>query len=482
MAHGRHDPLQLYSAVFDSQETKSRFAVPINRGISGYVATSGKIMNIKDVYDDPRFNNAIDIKTGYRTKSMLCVPICGPENQKVIGVTTLINKLEMPYFTVEDEEVFMAFSVFCGLAIHKSLLMSSLKNHRNMLSVTMELMSYHVTSKPEEVHAFQASMERQGVQMQFDDLASPLFDAHDYHLNDALVYIMLQMFKDLGYPQKYEISDQKLLTYALTIRRNYRDNAYHNFTHAVAVSHAIYYLAKTGISRKYLEEIEEFSMLLAAFNHDIDHRGTNNAFQKSAHTALADFYSTSTMERHHFNHAMTILNTPHHNIFERLSPNEYQRCLKTFEHGILATDLALYFKNRKPTEALEGCYNKADSQHRELLRGLIMTCSDLSSMTKRWEGSQHTADQVYSEFFEQGDKERALGLPFSSPLMDRSNTSKIPKMQFEFYGAIVAPAFALLAKLVPEVQPLYDSVLANQSRWKVLMDSNVPYEIHQPSH
>jgi hypothetical protein len=89
-----------------------------------------------------------------------------------------------------------------------------------------------------------------------------------------------------------------------------------------------------------------FSMFLAGLNHDIDHRGTNNQFQKSAQTALANYYSTSTMERHHFNHAVHILRSPGHNMFHSLSNEDYKTCLKALEKAILATDLGLYFANK----------------------------------------------------------------------------------------------------------------------------------------
>ncbi len=44
-------------------------------GIAGHVALTGEIVNIKDVYNDKRFNPELDKKSGYRTRSMLCVPI-----------------------------------------------------------------------------------------------------------------------------------------------------------------------------------------------------------------------------------------------------------------------------------------------------------------------------------------------------------------------------------------------------------------------
>lgn len=72
------------------------FSMPIDdRSISGYVALSANILNIPDVYalDDSvpySFNPAYDSKTGYRTQSMLTIPLQAAMG-KVIGVLQLIN-------------------------------------------------------------------------------------------------------------------------------------------------------------------------------------------------------------------------------------------------------------------------------------------------------------------------------------------------------------------------------------------------------
>ena len=49
--------------------------LPMDRGIAGRVATTGTAMNVADAYQEPLFNQEIDQKTGYRTKSVLSVPI-----------------------------------------------------------------------------------------------------------------------------------------------------------------------------------------------------------------------------------------------------------------------------------------------------------------------------------------------------------------------------------------------------------------------
>ncbi|RNF13831.1 putative cAMP specific phosphodiesterase, partial [Trypanosoma conorhini] len=48
--------------------------IPISAGIAGFVAQSGETVNISDAYADERFNREVDKATGYRTKTILCMP------------------------------------------------------------------------------------------------------------------------------------------------------------------------------------------------------------------------------------------------------------------------------------------------------------------------------------------------------------------------------------------------------------------------
>jgi adenylate cyclase len=66
--------------------------IPISTGIAGYVAQRGEAVNIQDAYEDDRFNRSVDVKTGYRTRTILCIPMRNV-NGKVIGVAQCINKL-----------------------------------------------------------------------------------------------------------------------------------------------------------------------------------------------------------------------------------------------------------------------------------------------------------------------------------------------------------------------------------------------------
>jgi GAF domain-containing protein len=105
--------------------------IPINAGIVGYSATSGKIANIANAYDDPRFSRETDRATGYRTESLLCVPIFN-EHGGLRGVTEMINK-KGGTFTTEDEEMIQMFNIFAGISIENARL------YRASIDLSMQL-------------------------------------------------------------------------------------------------------------------------------------------------------------------------------------------------------------------------------------------------------------------------------------------------------------------------------------------------------
>jgi len=79
---------ELYSTV---NSTGKEISIPITSGIAGNVATTGEPLIIGDAYADERFNKSHDMKTGFRTHNILCVPL-KLKKGTVIGVVQLINK------------------------------------------------------------------------------------------------------------------------------------------------------------------------------------------------------------------------------------------------------------------------------------------------------------------------------------------------------------------------------------------------------
>jgi GAF domain-containing protein len=61
-----------------------------NSGIAGSVATTGRTVNIPDAYNDERFNKAMDSRTGWRTRSILCMAIRNHKDETV-GVLQVLS-------------------------------------------------------------------------------------------------------------------------------------------------------------------------------------------------------------------------------------------------------------------------------------------------------------------------------------------------------------------------------------------------------
>ena len=91
----------------------------MDQGIAGMVATTGQTLNIPDAYENDKFNQAIDKKTGYRTRAILCMAI--KSEDQVIGVLQLINKVSgSGVFTSDDEDVMSIFLAIAGPILAES--------------------------------------------------------------------------------------------------------------------------------------------------------------------------------------------------------------------------------------------------------------------------------------------------------------------------------------------------------------------------
>ncbi len=112
---------------------------PNHIGIAGAVFSSGKTINIPHAYADLRFNPAFDKKSGYFTRSILCVPVINKAG-KVIGVTQVLNKRGGP-FTDEDESRLKAFTGQVSIALQNAALFSDVQNMKNYNESMLESMT-----------------------------------------------------------------------------------------------------------------------------------------------------------------------------------------------------------------------------------------------------------------------------------------------------------------------------------------------------
>jgi adenylate cyclase len=97
--------------------------VSARTGIAGHVAMTGETLNIPDAYASPFFNPELDRETGYKTRTILCMPIYNRRKQ-VFAVAQLLNKKTGQPFTSADEKKFHEFAAQLGVLLESCLDMS----------------------------------------------------------------------------------------------------------------------------------------------------------------------------------------------------------------------------------------------------------------------------------------------------------------------------------------------------------------------
>ena len=149
-----HETDELWSKVAQAAEV-SEIRFPSSTGLAGYVACTGKVLNIEDAYRDSRFNPSIDQTTGYRTNSVISVPVINREG-KIIGVTQAVNKKE-GVFDKEDEDLLLALSSQIAVAIENAMLFQEYLEKQRMeeeLAIAHDLQTSMLPATCPEIEGF----------------------------------------------------------------------------------------------------------------------------------------------------------------------------------------------------------------------------------------------------------------------------------------------------------------------------------------
>lgn len=161
------DRHELWTKITQDDGSTKELRVPVGKGFAGIVAASGKKLNIGfDLYYDPDSETAqkLDQQNGYRTCSLLCMPVFNAD-QQLIGVTQLVNKKKNgdfpPYnpadwpkapdcfqasFDRNDEEFMEAFNIQAGVALQNAQLFATVKQQEQMQRDILRSLSNGVVS------------------------------------------------------------------------------------------------------------------------------------------------------------------------------------------------------------------------------------------------------------------------------------------------------------------------------------------------
>src|SRR6202522_3745833 len=133
--------------------------MPITKGIAGWVAMHGETVNLADAYTDPRFEPEVDLRLGFRTKSLLCLPIRS-KNDEVIGVLQLLNK-KNGAFTRANENLLSAISDHVALALENAQLHRDLLHKQRMerdLALARSIQVGLLPDRPPKLEGFEVGV------------------------------------------------------------------------------------------------------------------------------------------------------------------------------------------------------------------------------------------------------------------------------------------------------------------------------------
>lgn len=463
-AKDNEDELEMHS-----QDMKQiRFSM--KEGIAGYVAMTGESIHLEDAYKDKRFNTEVDRKTGFRTKSLACVPLI--HNDDILGVLQAVNCQSADgQFSTTDVALLEEFSRLCSLALYNQ--------HIHQRSVELEtrgrlaLEEIVRDSMPEEktLKSVLAAIENSAT---ITDLERFTFDVRNLTEAESVMSV-IQVYQNLGIISFYNTTVEKMTRLVMTVKNNYREVPYHNWRHACEVIHSCYAIVCMADLKESLTMKRIGALLIAAMVHDVDHRGRTNTYIVNANSEqkMRGVYGTeSTLEQHHNAVFLSLISPEDLNIFSDTDSELRDWTIGEVKKIILSTDLATHFPKMKRLEAIERLDMKKRS-HVDLLVPLVMTCSDINASVRPWNNHQQVSQLIYTEFFEQGDAEKEMGLK-PIPMMDRE-VAVIPEMQVDFYKFIALPAFKELLRHLPKVQVLFESAQNNAENWaKLTNDQKQP--------
>ena len=119
---------ELYSRIAQGN-LKREIRILNTKGVAGWVFSNNQGAIITDAYKDPRFNKAVDVRTGFRTKSILCAPLRSMSGE-LIGVAQLLNKTD-GHFDQENLDLLEAMTEQAAIVIQGNIMIEQIEAARH---------------------------------------------------------------------------------------------------------------------------------------------------------------------------------------------------------------------------------------------------------------------------------------------------------------------------------------------------------------
>ena len=493
------------AVICASKDGLEGYTVSFGQGIAGTVAKNGKVVRIVDAYNDSRFDPNVDNCTGVITKTMMCVPVPGFNEETVAAaVIQAINKTAGNNFDSFDEESLVLLSTELSnvlrskaIELHELRSLTSSNGTGRKYNSDMELQQsllreygskrykapylLRCISRTESFRARRNTLGSSGliklhgldtnaVDMMSEETVRAYLSCHDtdpFLLDDmTLIYLAKHMLDNYGLIERFQLNLDRLRHFLIAVHKMYhKNNSFHNFKHAWGTMHLVYQILSHGAD-DYLTSLDILAVLLAAICHDLDHPGNNNAFEVATRSTLAVTYSDDTvLERHHCSSALKLLSAAENDFLENLTPSEKIKLRKIITTSIMATDMSQHFLLVEQLVfhgARHVPFSKKDSEERIILTRLVLHCADIGAQTQKRELALKWTERCLDEFAAQGAKEIELGLELT-PFMQGLDL-ELTRMQLQvgFVGGIVVPLWSALAGCFHDLEFAASQALNNK--------------------
>ncbi|XP_054161516.1 cAMP-specific 3',5'-cyclic phosphodiesterase-like isoform X2 [Oppia nitens] len=297
-----------------------------------------------------------------------------------------------------------------------------------------------------------------------------VFNVAEYSNKHPLTSIMYTILKARDLIKTFNIPSKKFINFMMVLEEHYLNVPYHNSLHAADVVQSVHVLLLSPALDSVFTDLEILTALFSAAIHDVDHPGVTNQYLINTTSELALMYNDeSVLENHSLAVAFKLLQSEETDIFVNLNKKQRQTLRKMAIDMVLATDMSKHMslladlKTMVETKKVAGSGVLLLDNYTERIQVLqnMLHCADLSNPTKRLDIYQRWCSLVMEEFFQQGAKEKSMGLDIS-PMCDRYNAT-IEKSQVGFIDYIVHPLWETWGDLVhPDAQEILDTLEDNR--------------------
>jgi len=288
---------------------------------------------------------------------------------------------------------------------------------------------------------------------------------------EELVEHVLHLLEREGSARRVGADPDKLARFIDRCSHLYHRNPYHNWHHAVDVTHTMAWMLTRPVLHAQIPAVDAFWLMICAVAHDLDHPGHNNQWEMNIRSPRAAKYNNQAiLENHSIDLAADLLAEPELRFCDTMSAADQARGRELMRELILATDFAIHkdflttfaaaVNDSPPRQDF-----RAPGFERLVLKALIKA-ADIGNTAKPFPQAKIWGLRVMEEFWAQGRLEKARSFPVGA--LNDEERVELNQAQAGFILFAAMSLFELLAKVDPAMTEMVTTLKDNVARYQVL--------------